>query len=85
MAEMTDMSEENRPYLDSCPVGCPSPLIPTDIILAEGPLLRCPVFEQLGCLIHGIPLGIFSHRKAWGAPQFLPPVIFYLDFQWRFD
>jgi len=44
---MTDMHEENRPYLDSCPVGCLSPLVPTDIILAEGPLLRCPGCGQL--------------------------------------
>jgi 2-polyprenyl-3-methyl-5-hydroxy-6-metoxy-1,4-benzoquinol methylase len=47
MAEMTDMHEENRPYLESCPVGCPSPLVPTDIILAEGPLLRCAGCGQL--------------------------------------
>jgi hypothetical protein len=51
-------------------MGCPSPLIPTDIILAEGPLLRCPGCGQLGCLIHGIPLGIFSHSKDMGARQF---------------
>jgi 2-polyprenyl-3-methyl-5-hydroxy-6-metoxy-1,4-benzoquinol methylase len=38
---MTAMNEENRTYLDSCPVGCLSSLVPTDIILAEGPLLRC--------------------------------------------
>jgi|GEM_PF-302635 len=41
------MHEKNRPYLDSCPVGCPSPLVSTDIILAEGLLLRCTGCGQL--------------------------------------
>jgi 2-polyprenyl-3-methyl-5-hydroxy-6-metoxy-1,4-benzoquinol methylase len=44
---MNDMLEGNDPYIDSCPVGCPSPLVPTDIILAEGPLLRCAGCGQL--------------------------------------
>jgi SAM-dependent methyltransferase len=41
------MAEGNRPYVDSCPVGCLSPLVPTDIVLAEGPLLRCVGCGQL--------------------------------------
>ena len=39
--------EADRPYLDFCPVGCRSSLTPTDIILPEGPLQRCPECGQL--------------------------------------
>ena len=31
MVEMTGMRDENHPYLDSCPVGCLSPLVSTDL------------------------------------------------------
>ena len=34
-------------YIDSCPVGCGAPLVATDIVLPEGPLLRCPDCGQL--------------------------------------
>jgi 2-polyprenyl-3-methyl-5-hydroxy-6-metoxy-1,4-benzoquinol methylase len=34
-------------YIESCPIGCRASLIETDIILAEGCLLRCNVCGQL--------------------------------------
>lgn len=34
-------------YIESCPVGCQSKLQITDILLPEGPLLRCPECAQL--------------------------------------
>lgn len=44
---MTVKQEKKRPYLDSCPVGCLSPLVATDIVLPEGPLRRCHGCGQL--------------------------------------
>jgi 2-polyprenyl-3-methyl-5-hydroxy-6-metoxy-1,4-benzoquinol methylase len=44
---MADAQEKKRPYLSSCPVGCLSPLVPADIVLTEGPLLRCTSCGQL--------------------------------------
>jgi SAM-dependent methyltransferase len=41
MARMNGNPEENHPYLNSCPIGCLSPLVSTDIVLPEGPLRRC--------------------------------------------
>lgn len=41
------LSEEDHPYLASCPVGCRSGLSPTKILLPEGPLQRCPECGQL--------------------------------------
>ncbi|HKA44173.1 MAG TPA: class I SAM-dependent methyltransferase [Burkholderiales bacterium] len=34
-------------YIESCPIGCAAPLATTDIVLPEGPLLRCPECRQL--------------------------------------
>ena len=34
-------------YIASCPIGCSGPLVPTSIMLPEGPLLRCPSCGQL--------------------------------------
>jgi len=34
-------------YVERCPVGCAAPLEPTDIVLAEGALLRCAECGQL--------------------------------------
>jgi 2-polyprenyl-3-methyl-5-hydroxy-6-metoxy-1,4-benzoquinol methylase len=34
-------------YIQTCPVGCVSVLQPSNIVLAEGPLLRCPECGQL--------------------------------------
>lgn len=34
-------------FITTCPVGCGQQLVETDIILAEGPLLRCSVCSQL--------------------------------------
>jgi 2-polyprenyl-3-methyl-5-hydroxy-6-metoxy-1,4-benzoquinol methylase len=34
-------------YIESCPVGCAAPLVATDILLPEGPLLRCTGCGQL--------------------------------------
>ncbi|MCE5336560.1 MAG: class I SAM-dependent methyltransferase [Desulfobacteraceae bacterium] len=36
------MDGSRRPYVDSCPVGCLSPLERTEILLEEGFLMRCP-------------------------------------------
>jgi 2-polyprenyl-3-methyl-5-hydroxy-6-metoxy-1,4-benzoquinol methylase len=47
MTRMTGISEDNPPYLDSCPIGCFSSLVPTDIVLPEGPLRRCSDCSQL--------------------------------------
>lgn len=41
------MRNPEGPYLDSCPVGCLSPLDDTEILLAEGPLRRCSGCGQL--------------------------------------
>ena len=41
------MSKPERPYIQSCPVGCQSHLENSDIILPEGPLRRCPSCGQL--------------------------------------
>lgn len=35
------------PFIRKCPIGCSSELIPTDIVLAEGPLRICSVCGQL--------------------------------------
>jgi hypothetical protein len=34
-------------HIESCPVGCAAPLAATDIVLPEGPLLRCTACGQL--------------------------------------
>ena len=34
-------------FIESCPVGCAAPLLATDIVLPEGPLLRCADCGQL--------------------------------------
>ena len=34
-------------YIESCPVGCAASLVATDIVLPEGPLLRCAECGQL--------------------------------------
>jgi 2-polyprenyl-3-methyl-5-hydroxy-6-metoxy-1,4-benzoquinol methylase len=34
-------------YIQSCPVGCAAPLVQSDIVLPEGPLLRCAECGQL--------------------------------------
>lgn len=41
------MSPSRDRYVEACPVGCASPFAATDIILPEGPLLRCPDCGQL--------------------------------------
>lgn len=41
------MAATRHRYIESCPVGCAAPLVPTDTVLAEGPLLRCPECGQL--------------------------------------
>lgn len=33
-------------YIEACPVGCAVPLVATDLVLPEGPLLRCPECRQ---------------------------------------
>jgi len=32
MVEVTGMRDENHRYLDSCPVGCQSPLLATELV-----------------------------------------------------
>jgi SAM-dependent methyltransferase len=44
---MNDTPDKSRPFIISCPVGCLSLRVPTDIVLAEGPLLRCSDCMQL--------------------------------------
>ena len=41
------MSAAGGRYVERCPVGCAAPLEPTDIVLAEGALLRCAECGQL--------------------------------------
>jgi 2-polyprenyl-3-methyl-5-hydroxy-6-metoxy-1,4-benzoquinol methylase len=40
------MADEPR-YVAACPVGCTGRLAPTDVVLPEGPLLRCSACGQL--------------------------------------
>ncbi len=47
MTRVTGIPEEKHPYLDLCPIGCLSHLVPTDIVLPEGPLRRCSDCGQL--------------------------------------
>jgi hypothetical protein len=35
------MLEDGPAYITACPVGCTASLVVTDIVLPEGPLLRC--------------------------------------------
>lgn len=41
------MPDTQQAYVTACPVGCAVPLAPTDILLPEGRLLRCPECGQL--------------------------------------
>ena len=41
------MNAPHARYVESCPVGCATPLTETSIVLPEGPLLRCPGCGQL--------------------------------------
>lgn len=41
------MDGAQQRYIGSCPVGCPGPLAVTNIVLPEGPLMRCPQCGQL--------------------------------------
>jgi len=41
------MDSARRRYIESCPVGCSAPLEEIDLVLPEGPLLRCPECGQL--------------------------------------
>ena len=41
------MSFSKVPYITVCPIGCPSDLEASDILLPEGPLRRCPECGQL--------------------------------------
>ena len=41
------MSSAQHRHIESCPVGCAAPLVATDIVLPEGPLLRCAECGQL--------------------------------------
>ena len=47
MAKVAGIPEKNHPYLDSCPIGCSSSLVITDIVFPEGPLRRCSECGQL--------------------------------------
>lgn len=40
------MSQEKRPYLTGCPVGCDAGTEITNVVLPEGPLLRCKACGQ---------------------------------------
>jgi 2-polyprenyl-3-methyl-5-hydroxy-6-metoxy-1,4-benzoquinol methylase len=40
------MDGAQQRYIESCPVGCAVPLVVTDILLPEGPLMRCPECGQ---------------------------------------
>jgi SAM-dependent methyltransferase len=48
--------QDDRRLIERCPVGCASTLEPTDIVLPEGPLLRCSecgqLVSQLGAAAH---------------------------------
>ena len=41
------MLKTEPPYISSCPIGCRSDLVVSDIVLPEGPLRRCSVCGQL--------------------------------------
>lgn len=41
------MADRAQAYITACPVGCTAPLAATDIVLPEGPLLRCMDCGQL--------------------------------------
>lgn len=41
------MLNDGEAYITICPVGCTASLVATDIVLPEGPLLRCPDCGQL--------------------------------------
>ena len=45
--EPQGMAETGQPYLTACPVGCTAPLVPTTIVVPEGPLRRCDECGQL--------------------------------------
>lgn len=60
------MSDVPR-YLDACPVGCQSSLIPTDIALPEGCLLRC---DRCGQLVSQCPeAGYWASMAEFDDPQ----------------
>jgi 2-polyprenyl-3-methyl-5-hydroxy-6-metoxy-1,4-benzoquinol methylase len=44
---MRKMTENTDIYINSCPVGCNTTLVPTNVILPEGALHRCPGCGQL--------------------------------------
>ena len=41
------MLDDGRAFISTCPVGCTASLVVTDIVLPEGPLLRCADCGQL--------------------------------------
>lgn len=41
------MTEKTLRYINSCPVGCNTTLVPTNVVLPEGALNRCPGCGQL--------------------------------------
>jgi 2-polyprenyl-3-methyl-5-hydroxy-6-metoxy-1,4-benzoquinol methylase len=53
------MNSRHEPHIESCPVGCSAPLAVTDVVLPEGPLLRCTACGQL--------LSQASAARYWGT------------------
>jgi SAM-dependent methyltransferase len=61
----------DRRLIERCPVGCAAALDPTDILLPEGPLLRCgecgQLVSQIGAAAHA------RSMQAFDAPEFNRP------------
>ncbi len=55
------MAEPVQPYLTACPVGCSAALVPTEIVVPEGPLRRCGECGQL--------LSQIGERGYWESMQ----------------
>lgn len=64
------MSADRR-LIERCPVGCAGSLVPTDIVLPEGPLLRCgecgQLVSQIGAAAHA------RSMQSFDAPEFNRP------------
>lgn len=65
------MSPAEQRYIETCPVGCAAPLVTTDIVLPEGPLLRCP---ECGQLVSQVSRARFRETMAqFDHPDFNQP------------
>jgi len=57
----SSIAADTSRYITSCPIGCTAPLGETDIVVPEGPLLRCALCGQL--------VSQASSARYWNAMQ----------------